>query len=107
MLNTFRAVSLLEGCSYLLVLGVSLGVISRDHVFVLGMTHGLLFFAYLVCSLVASHRQIWSMGMWLLVFLASLVPFAFIAVEVFLRREIQQPHSPVLRNAQKTLRHAH
>ncbi|MBA4502418.1 DUF3817 domain-containing protein [Marinobacterium marinum] len=83
----FRAISALEGLSYLLILSVTLGIISREFVSMLGMAHGILFIVYLVLSLQASHKRGWSVTVWSLVFLASLVPFAFIAVESFLRKE--------------------
>lgn len=82
----FRAISVLEGLSYLLILSVTLGFISRDFVSTLGMAHGVLFMLYLVLSLQVSHKQSWSLPVWLLVFMGSLVPFAFIAVELFLRK---------------------
>lgn len=87
MLSFFRTVSIIEGLSYLVILCVTLGVISRDYVFVLGMTHGVLFMVYLVASLLVSNSRGWSVLVWLALFLAALVPFAFIPVEVFLRRE--------------------
>jgi len=45
-------------------------------------------------SLLASHKQSWSLITWLLVFLASLVPFAFIAVELFVQKELKKSPSP-------------
>lgn len=86
-MKLFRLVSLSEGISYLLILSVTLGFISRDYVSVLGMAHGVLFMAYMMLSLNVSNKQNWSVAVWLLVFVASLVPFAFIAVEFFLRKE--------------------
>ncbi len=90
MLKVFRVASLLEGVSYLLILSVSLEIISREFVFALGMVHGLLFLAYMALSLLASHKQAWSVIVWFLVLLAAIVPFAFIAVEVFIRKECQK-----------------
>lgn len=90
MLNFFRSSSVLEGLSYLIILCVSLGLISREYVSVLGMTHGVLFLIYFALSIVVSHKQSWSVFIWLLVFLASLVPFAFLLVEFFIRKEIQK-----------------
>ncbi len=87
-MKLFRLVSIFEGFSYLLILSVTLGLISRDFVFQLGIGHGVLFIAYLILSLHASHKSGWSVIVWLLVFLASLVPFAFIAVELFIRKEL-------------------
>jgi integral membrane protein len=90
MLKIFRVASLLEGCSYLLILCVSLGLIGRELVFTIGMAHGVLFFLYFALSLLASHKQSWSVVAWLLVLLASIVPFAFVAVEIFVKKELRK-----------------
>ena len=90
VLNLFRAASLAEGLSFLVILSVSLGLISRDYVFMIGMTHGVLFLVYMVLSLWVSNSRNWSVMVWLLIFLAAVVPFAFIGVELFLRREEQK-----------------
>ncbi len=90
VLNFFRAASVAEGLSYLVILSVSLGFISRDFVFMIGMTHGVLFLAYMVLSLWVSNSRNWSVVVWMLIFLAAVVPFAFIGVELFLRREEQK-----------------
>lgn len=87
MLKVFRTTSLLEGISYLVILCVSLGFITRELVFMLGMIHGALFLTYFLLSLLVSHRQGWSVFVWLLILLAAIVPFAFLPVEVFLRKE--------------------
>ncbi len=86
-MKTFRLISLLEGSSYLLILSVTLGMISRDFVFPLGISHGILFITYLALSLYASHKRGWSVITWLLVCSASIVPFAFLVIELFLRKE--------------------
>ncbi|MFK7974530.1 MAG: DUF3817 domain-containing protein [Halioglobus sp.] len=91
MLKLFRATSLLEGISYLVILSVTLGFISREFVYPLGMLHGALFALYFVLSLIASHRQGWSVLVWLMVLLAAIIPFAFLAVDVFLRKELNKP----------------
>ena len=90
MLKLFRIASLLEGMSYLLILCVSLGIINRELVFSIGMTHGALFFVYFVLSLFASHKQGWSVLVWFLVLLAAIIPFAFVAVEIFLQKELRK-----------------
>ena len=87
-MKIFRLVSLLEGISYLLILSITLGFISRDYVFYLGSMHGGLFITYLLLSLYASHKQKWSVVTWLLVSSASIVPFAFIAVEFYIRKQL-------------------
>jgi len=90
MLKIFRISSLCEGLSFLLILSVTFGIIPRDFVYFLGMGHGVLFVIYLVLSSIVSHKQSWSIIVWLLVFLASIIPFAFIAVEIFIKKEIQK-----------------
>lgn len=91
MLAFFRTISVIEGLSYLVILGVTVGLVGRDYVFYLGMTHGVLFLVYLVSSLLASNSRGWSVLVWLALFLAALVPFAFVPVELFLRREARSP----------------
>ena len=88
MLNLFRLASVLEGISYLVILSVTLNIISREYVYFLGMTHGILFLVYFVFSLLASHKQAWSVIVWLMVLFAAVVPFAFIAVELFIRKDL-------------------
>jgi len=80
-------VSVIEGISYLVILSVTLGLMSREYIFPIGITHGVLFLMYLILSLQASHKKSWSVIIWFLIFLASVIPFAFIAVDVFLRKE--------------------
>lgn len=90
MLKTFRFASLLEGVSYLLILCVSLGFISRDYVFTIGIAHGALFLLYFVFSLIASHKQDWPLIAWLMVLFAAVIPFAFLPVELFLQKELRK-----------------
>ena len=87
-LKAFRSLSLLEGLSYLAILSVTVGLIDRAYVFPLGLAHGILFMGYIALSLLVSHQRSWPLPTWLAVFLAAVVPFAFIAVDAFLRREI-------------------
>lgn len=87
MLKKFRVVSVAEGLSYLAILCVTLGLISRDFVSYLGMLHGLLFIIYLALSFILAEKKGWSILIWLALFLASVVPFAFIVVEFFLRKK--------------------
>jgi len=87
MLKLFRILSVLEGISFLVILSVSFNILSREYVFILGMVHGALFLAYFLFSLFVSHKLGWSVIVWLLVLLASVIPFAFIVVEAFLRKE--------------------
>ncbi len=94
MLKAFRTISVLEGVSYLLILSVTIGLIDREWVSSLGMAHGILFILYLSLSLSVSGKQQWSVLKWLILFIASLVPFAFILVEIYLRKTGQnEPQS--------------
>lgn len=86
MIRCFRVISLLEGLSFLAILSISFGLLSRDFVFMVGMGHGVLFMLYLFLSLIVSNKHEWSSRIWLALFIASIVPFAFIGVEVFLSR---------------------
>ena len=84
MLKFFRVISIFEGLSFLAILSVTLGFISRDFVSQLGMFHGVLFMLYILLSLIVSDKQKWSVVIWVSLFIASIVPFAFIPVEIFL-----------------------
>lgn len=77
---------MMEGLSFLAILSVSFGLVSRDFVFPLGMLHGVLFMLYFLVSLNVSNKQQWSILTWLALFIASIIPFAFIAVEIFISR---------------------
>lgn len=90
MLKFFRITSLLEGSSYLLILCVSLGIISREFVQVIGMGHGVLFMLYLVFLLLSSYKQRWSVLVGVLMFLAAIIPFAFLFVEAFLQKALKK-----------------
>lgn len=90
MLKFFRVVSLIEGSSYLLILCVSLGFISREFVSSIGMAHGVLFVLYVLLSVLAAHQQGWSLRVWLLLFVSALIPFAFVPVELFLEKELRK-----------------
>lgn len=89
MLKFFRVVSILEGFSYLAVLSVTFGFITRDFVSGLGMLHGVLFMLYLILALPVSNNQKWPLVTFFSLFIASIVPFAFIIVELFLGRHLK------------------
>ncbi len=93
MLTLFRITSLLEGLSYLVILSVTMGLISRELVFTLGMAHGALFMGYFLMSLIVSHKLGWSVVTWLLVLAAAVIPLAFILVELFIQKQMRA-HAP-------------
>ncbi len=93
MLKTFRALSLIEGLSLMTLLFVAMparyyfGV--SDLMFPVGMTHGILWLAYLVMSLTVSHKQGWSVAFWTMILLASVIPFACFVVDSKLKSELK------------------
>ena len=89
MLKYFRVISILEGLSFLTLLSITLGLVGRDYVFQIGMLHGVLFMLYLFLSLIVSNKQQWTLLTWLFLFIASIVPFAFIGVEIFMSRVLE------------------
>ena len=80
MLSFFRKLSLIEGFSLIVLLFIAMPAKYQfgyfDSVWIVGMTHGILWLAYLAVSLVVSHQQKWSIMFWLLVLFASVIPFA-------------------------------
>ena len=85
MLSIFRTLSLIEGISLIVLIFIAMpakyqfGLI--DSIWIVGMTHGILWLAYVVLSLAVSHQQKWSVTFWLLVLFASIIPFACFFLE--------------------------
>ncbi len=93
MLRSFRLLSLIEGLSLLVLLFLAMPAkyqFGHDFVWPVGMTHGVLWLAYVLASLVVSHLRKWSVGAWLLALLSSVVPFGFVLLDRRLKREIAQ-----------------
>ncbi|OUS29372.1 hypothetical protein A9Q99_09740 [Gammaproteobacteria bacterium 45_16_T64] len=86
LLTGFRLISVLEGLSFLILLGAAYVFNYREYMFYIGMTHGLLFLAYFFVSLSVSHKQGWSVFYWLFVSACSVIPFAFIPLEFKLKQ---------------------
>lgn len=80
MLSFFRKLSFVEGLSLIFLIFVAMP--AKYHfayvhsIWMVGMTHGLLWLAYFVVSLVVSHQKNWSVQFWLVTLLASVLPFA-------------------------------
>lgn len=94
MLNRFCFIALLEGISYLLLLGIAMplkyilkapGAVTFS--LYAGWAHGLLFVLYGVLLIACWTRYRWSLGRAALVFFASLLPFAPFIVEKRLKKE--------------------
>lgn len=91
MIKAFRVVSVLEGISYLLLLGVGvpLKYLAGNDILVkgLGMPHGLLFVLYIIMAYLVKEVKNWNFKDFAIVLLASVVPFGTFYVDwKYLRR---------------------
>jgi integral membrane protein len=87
MTKIFKFVAISEGISYL-VLFANMLFIKPNHIdlyktllFPIGMTHGLLFIAYLYLAFIIKEKQNWNLKDLGLVLVASLLPFATFYIE--------------------------
>ena len=90
MLNSFRLLSLIEGLSLIVLLFIAMPAKYRfghDFVWPVGMTHGVLWMLYVVASLVVSHLQRWSVLVWAMALVSSVLPFGFLLLDRRLKRE--------------------
>ena len=92
-MKAFRAISVLEGCSFLLLLFVAMPLkyyfSMPEVVSIVGMIHGILFMLYTVMSLSVAQKYNWSLGAWGVVFLAGMIPFGFLLIDARLKRAIK------------------
>lgn len=90
-LNRFCFVALLEGISYIVLLGIAMPLKyfmdMPDAVKYTGWAHGLLFVAYIFLLINVAIQYNWKIGRIFLVFMASLLPFAPFIVDRKLKRE--------------------
>ena len=90
MLNVFRLIAFFEGLSYILLLfvGVPLKYLNGDVTLVkmLGMPHGFLFMAYIAFVIVLRFDHTWFKKHFILISLASIIPFGTFIVEYKLRK---------------------
>ena len=97
MLKFFRLLSLVEGLSLITLLFIAMPAryyFGMDFVWPVGMTHGLLWLAFIVVSLAASHVLRWPVTGWLLALLCSVVPFGFVLLDRKLKRGAAQAAVP-------------
>lgn len=91
LLGRLRLVGMLEGASYLLLLGVAMPLKylagMPATVRVVGMIHGVLFLTFVAAVLYVGVRLRWSAGRIFMALLASVVPFGPFALDARLRRE--------------------
>lgn len=93
MLKAFRVLSFIEGLSLISLLFIAMPEKYYFHsfnmVWVVGMTHSILWLVYLVLSLSVSHKQGWSVMFWMLVLFISVVPFGCFLLDKNLQQDIQ------------------
>jgi integral membrane protein len=88
-----RVVGLLEGVSFLLLLGVAMPLKYLaglpEAVLVVGWVHGLLFLSFLAALAVAARERRWPTSLVLLALAAAVTPFGPFLLDGRLRREEQ------------------
>lgn len=94
MLNTFRLVSLIEGFSFLVLLFIAIPLKYHwgypEAVSVIGMTHGLLFIAYVALAVMVGQRHSWSDRFMFAVIIVGMLPFGCFVLEQKLKKETLQ-----------------
>lgn len=87
MTKIFRFTALAEGCSYIILLANMLFIkpnnidLYKTLLFPIGMSHGVLFIAYLYLAFMIKDKQNWSLKDFSIVILASLIPFGTFFIE--------------------------
>lgn len=93
-IKTLRVLGFIEGLSFLLLLFVAMPVkyMLGNPILVkyVGMGHGVLFVAFLVVLLVVCEKQKWSISIFIMGLLASILPFAPFAFDLKLKKLQQQ-----------------
>ena len=79
MINIYRLTAFLEGVSYILLLFIAVPIKyllnEALYVKIFGMPHGILFIAYILFSIIAKIKYNWNFKKFLVISIASLVPF--------------------------------
>lgn len=87
LIKSFKIVAILEGISYLVLFANMLFIkpfysdLYQTLLYPIGMTHGLLFIAYVLLALLVGSKLKWSFKTLGIVLLASLLPFATFYIE--------------------------
>ena len=93
-IKTLRWVGFLEGISFLLLLFIAMPMkyIFDNPILVkyVGMGHGILFIAFLVVLFVVCEKQKWSLKMFILGLIASILPFGPFVFDAKLKK-MEQP----------------
>ncbi|MGY5353129.1 DUF3817 domain-containing protein [Wenyingzhuangia sp. IMCC45533] len=84
-LKNFKIIALLEGISYLLLLGVGtpLKHFTGNDIIVksLGMPHGILFVTYVIFAFLLKDEQKWTTKEFLIILVCSILPFGTFYVD--------------------------
>lgn len=92
-LGRFRLIAILEGISYLILLGIAMPLKYfaqlPDAVKYTGWVHGVLFVLYITLLLKVWMQYRWSFGKVVLAFIASLLPFGTFVLDSKLKKETQ------------------
>lgn len=98
-IRSFKLVAILEGISYLVLFANMLLVkpfypeLYQNLLYPIGMSHGVLFIAYVVLGLLVAYKLKWSIKTIGIVMFASLLPFATFYVErKYLKTEHESKH---------------
>lgn len=79
MIYIYRLTAFLEGVSYILLLLIAVPIKyllnEALYVKILGMPHGILFILYILFSIIAKIKYNWNFRKFLVISIASLVPF--------------------------------
>jgi integral membrane protein len=93
-MKLFRAVSLIEGLSWLLLLFIAMplkyGLGRPEAVAILGRAHGVLFVLFILALGWVAAEGTWKLSQLARAFVASLIPFGAFWLEWTLRREEQR-----------------
>lgn len=87
MTKIFKIIAILEGCSFLLLLSNMLFIKPNDLVlykkllFPIGMSHGILFIAYLYLAFMIKEKHNWNIKDLIIIILGSLIPFGAFYIE--------------------------
>jgi integral membrane protein len=91
MLQTFRKISLAEGCSLLILLLIAMPLKYfmniPEAVKVIGWIHGVLFIVYVVMLLILQIRYRWSFLFLVGAFVASLIPLGTFVLDRYLKEK--------------------
>jgi integral membrane protein len=94
MTKLFKFIAISEGVSYLVLFAnmLIIKIINPEFykilLFPIGMTHGILFIAYVFLAIIIRKKQNWNLREFALVQLASLIPFGTFYIEKKLVRNV-------------------